>query len=212
MADARTEAELVARAQAGDRDAFATLVGRYQQPIGGYVWRLTGDRELAQDLTQETFLHAFRAIRSTQPDLLLSPWLYRIATNLVYDYFRRRRRFGLLPLPIAEPGPDLGDWTGVEQTDAVWRALASLTSRERAVLLLCALEGYSYRETGLILGISSEAVRKQFGRAKERFRQAYTAQTGGGRAEPAPGGGGLRGLMAFLELAVMRFGGDAAAS
>src|SRR5207302_1399544 len=102
--DVAQEVELVARAQAGDREAFAALILAYQQPVGGYLWRLSGDRELAQDLTQDTFLRAYRAIGATRPGLQLRSWLYRIATNLAYDHFRRQRRFGFVPLlPVEGP-------------------------------------------------------------------------------------------------------------
>ena len=175
--------EIVARAQAGDREALARVIERYQQPVGGYLWRLTGDRELAQDLTQETFLRAYRAIRATRPGLLLRNWLYRIATNLAYDHFRRQRRLAWVPLRQAEGQVRWDEPPDLEEADAVWRALARLRPGDRAALLLCALEGYTYREAAEILGCSPEAVRKQFGRAKERFRQAY-AQTG--TPDPAP--------------------------
>jgi len=132
------EVELVARAQAGDREAFAALILAYQQPVGGYLWRLSGDRELAQDLTQDTFLRAYRAIGATRPGLQLRSWLYRIATNLAYDHFRRQRRFGFVPLLPVEGPAYWEEPTGVDEADAVWRALAHLRPKDRAALLLCA--------------------------------------------------------------------------
>jgi RNA polymerase sigma-70 factor, ECF subfamily len=185
--DVAQEGELVARAQAGDREAFAALIVAYQQPVGGYLWRLTGDRELAEDLTQETFLRAYRAIAATRPGLQLRSWLYRIATNLAYDHFRRQRRFGFVPLLPMHGVPQWEQTTGVDEADAVWRALARLRPGDRAALLLCALEGYSYREAAQVLGISPEAVRKQFGRAKQRFRRAYAEQTANPRATGCAG-------------------------
>jgi RNA polymerase sigma-70 factor (ECF subfamily) len=169
----QTDGWLVERAQHGDRAAFAALVEHYQQPLGSYLWRLTRDRELALDLTQDTFLRAYRSIGETPPDLLVRPWLFRIATNLAYDQFRRRRRFGRLPIgPLERPtGPD--ESVSVEERELVHRALARLRPSERAVLLLCAVEQLSYREVAAILGCSSEAVRKQFTRAKEHFRLVY---------------------------------------
>jgi RNA polymerase sigma-70 factor, ECF subfamily len=171
--DEQTDAWLAERAQHGDRAAFAALVERYQQPLGSYLWRLTRDRELALDLTQDTFLRAYQSIGETTPDLLARPWLFRIATNLAYDEFRRRRRFGRLPIgTLARPaGPD--ESVPVEERDLVHRALSRLRPSEQAVLLLCAVEQLSYREVAAILGCSSEAVRKQFTRAKERFRVVY---------------------------------------
>jgi RNA polymerase sigma-70 factor (ECF subfamily) len=176
--DESTDDALVQRAQVGDRAAFTTLVERYQQPLGGYLWRLTRDRELALDLTQETFFRAYRAIASTPSGLLVRPWLYRIATNLAYDELRRRRRlrrvrmlFFLDRLPVEEVG------VAIEERELVQMALARLRPRERAVLLLRAVEQLSYGEVAVVLGCSSEAARKQFTRAKEQFRQAYTEIT-----------------------------------
>ncbi|TME42083.1 MAG: RNA polymerase sigma factor [Chloroflexi bacterium] len=184
--DVAQEVELVARAQAGDREAFAALILAYQQPVGGYLWRLSGDRELAQDLTQDTFLRAYRAIGATRPGLQLRSWLYRIATNLAYDHFRRQRRFGFVPLLPVEGPAYWEEPTGVDEADAVWRALAHLRPNDRAALLLCAQEGYSYREAAVILGTSPEAVRKLFGRAKQRFRRAYAEQTAAGESNDDP--------------------------
>jgi RNA polymerase sigma-70 factor (ECF subfamily) len=171
--DEHTDASLVERAQRGDRAAFAALVERYQQPLGTYLWRLTRDRELASDLTQDTFLRAYRSIGATPSLLVVRPWLYRIATNLAYDEFRRRRRFGRLATgPLGrQPGQD--ENISIEERELVQRALARLRPIDQAVLLLCAVEQLSYREVGTVVGVSPEAVRKQFTRAKERFRLAY---------------------------------------
>jgi RNA polymerase sigma-70 factor, ECF subfamily len=171
----QSDASLVMRAQIGDRAAFAGLVERYQQPLGSYLWRLSRDRDLALDLTQETFLRAYRAIGSTRPGLEVRPWLYRIATNLAYDEFRRHRRHRQSELGKIEPSTTQDQSLAVEERELVQHALAALRPNDRAVLLLCAVEELSYREVAAVLDCSSEAVRKQFTRAKERFRTAYTA-------------------------------------
>jgi RNA polymerase sigma-70 factor (ECF subfamily) len=101
------------------------------------------------------------------------PWLYRIATNLAYDEFRRRRRFRRLPIGGREHLAVPDESVHVEERELVQRALARLRPSDQAVLLLCAVEQLSYREVATILHSSSEAVRKQFTRAKERFRLAY---------------------------------------
>jgi RNA polymerase sigma-70 factor (ECF subfamily) len=171
--DEPTDASLVARAQEGDRAAFAALVERYQRPLGSFLWRLTRDRELASDLTQDAFLRVYRSIAGTPPGLLLRPWLYRIATNLAYDHFRRRRRLGRLPIGLVGRQAAEDESTSVEERELVQLALDRLRPSERAVLLLCAVEQLTYSEVAVTLGCSSEAARKQFTRAKERFRVAY---------------------------------------
>ena len=178
MADEQVDAQLVARAQAGDRAAFASLVERYQQPLGGYLWRLTGDWELALDLTQDTFVRAYRSISTTRPGLVIRPWLYRIATNLAYDHLRRQRRYTRITRSLAgRESP--GESERIEERELVERALARLRPRERSVLLLCGLEGLTYTETAAALATTPEAVRKQFGRAKARFRAAYAEEASG---------------------------------
>jgi RNA polymerase sigma-70 factor, ECF subfamily len=171
--DDETDASLVERARGGDRDAFAAVVERYQQALGSYLWRLTRDRELAADLAQETFLRAYRSLAAMPTPVLVRPWLYRIATNLANDEFRRRRRFSRVLGRAFGRSASTTETVAIEERELVQLALERLNPTDQAVLLLCAVEQLSYREVAETLGISSEAVRKQFTRAKERFRVAY---------------------------------------
>lgn len=153
--------------------AFACLVERHQQALSSYLLHLTGDHEVALDLTQDAFIRAYRALRQTKPGLLFKPWLYRIATNLAYDYLRRQSRFRWVPLGVVDWQSSADPVAGAGERDLVQRTLARLRPDERAVLLLCGLEGVSYPEAAAILGGNPEAIRKRFARAKERFRQIY---------------------------------------
>lgn len=170
MGEARDDERLVARAWAGDRVAFTALVERYQQALGSYLLHLVGDREVARDLTQDSFLRAYRALPRTPPDLLFQPWLYRIATNLAYDYWRRQHHFRWVPLNMLDRQPADDTMDTFAEHDLVQQVLARLKPDERAVLLLCGLEQLSYTQAAMVLGSSAEAVRKRFQRAKSRFR------------------------------------------
>lgn len=167
------EALLIQRAQSGDRAAFGRLVEAYWTVLATYLLRLTGDREVASELTQDTFLHAYRSIGRTRPGLLLRPWLYRIATNLALNYRRRHWRFQWLPLGTVGHVAGRDDFSPVEEGHLIQQVLASLRPNERAVLLLCGSEGLSFVAAATVLGSTPEAVRKQFSRASERFRRAY---------------------------------------
>jgi len=175
VSEGRADGELVEEARAGEHAAFAALVTRYQQAIGGYLLRLTGDREVAFDLTQEAFVRAYRALGRTRVGLHFKPWLYRIATNLAYDYLRRRRRIAWVSLHGIDRVVSADPPGSVEECDLVRQTLARLRPDERAVLLLCGLERVSYPDAAAMLGGSSEAIRKRFTRAKEHFRQVYAA-------------------------------------
>src|SRR5262245_45641596 len=135
------ERALVERAREGDDQAFAALFDAWQGPITGYLLRLTGDREVANDLTQETFLRAYRALgsleRSGAGEPNLRAWLYRIATNLAHSWRRRQRLLQWLPFGPTTPEPaadGLADAIG--ERDLVERALRTIGTQHATVLLL----------------------------------------------------------------------------
>lgn len=172
------DATLVAGVKAGDENAFTAVVERYQAPIGRYLLRLVGDPALAEDLCQETFFRAYRAIFRTDDDLALKPWLYRIATNLAYSALRRRRR---APLSLEQldnsrqPHRSAYLERQASLRDLVQQSLAQLSPDQVVPLVLNAVEGFSYQEVAGILGLSHEATRKRIYRAKKAFRAVYTA-------------------------------------
>src|SRR5579871_3286933 len=89
-----SDARLVEDARRGNRDAFGTLVQRYERRLVRVILRFVSDVELAKDLAQETFLRAFVRFNQFDPSRRFGPWLFRIGVNLTFDYLRRRRRRG----------------------------------------------------------------------------------------------------------------------
>ena len=171
---------------------FEQLFADYRQPILNYLYRLVGDSARAEELAQETFVKAYRALARLPANANRRAWLYRIATNCGYDHLRRRRLIEWLPLmerdstlaDQSDPGAAAGE------QDAVQRALAQLPPGQRAVLILFSVQGYSTKEIGEVLGISQGAVKTRLCRAREKFRQVYGGQSTGGR----PAGHRLTGL------------------
>lgn len=166
---------LVARARRGDADAFAAIFERYQHRIINYLYGLVHDRELANDLAQESFLKAYKALPRMDDDLRLAPWLYRIAGNTAFSALRRRRLIRWLPL-LHDNG-DLGETATMDgevaEAEAVHRALARLPAKYAAPLLLHSHEGLTCNEIAVTLGISPGAVKTRLFRAREAFRVAY---------------------------------------
>ena len=154
---------------------FEDIVRTYEAPISRYLFRMVGERELARDLAQETFLSAYRALPEAEITNL-SGWLYRIATNHALAHFRRRKLIRWVPLVKllgtgSDPrSADHGEW--VATSTAVEAALAKLDPRERACLLLKAA-GFSSQEIGQQLGCSEGAARTRLSRARESFRRIY---------------------------------------
>jgi len=159
--------------------SFDAIFTRYHRAIYAYLLGMVGDVEQAQDLAQDTFLKAYTALART-PDPALPAWLYRIATNTALDALRRRRRLTWLPFAPGDeghwptPAPDLP--TQYAEREAVGAALAQLSPRDRACLLLRARDGLTLEEIAQALGLSTGAAKMTLYRAKERFRAAYAAR------------------------------------
>ncbi len=179
------EAQVVADVRRGSSQAFAEIVDLYEVPILRYLARMTGDGDLARDLAQDTFLQAFRNIRSTNAELSLKAWLYKIATNNALRHHRRRRLLAFLPFG-GDDSPEVRDANADPgRTDVrldIERALLRVPKEQRTAMVLHYVEGLKYREIAEVLSISEEAVRKRVARGSEEFRTAYLPEGGGQRA------------------------------
>src|SRR5256885_9327282 len=92
------DAAVIERARNGDNEAFVLIYEHFSAQIHRYVYRLVGNQELADDITQETFLKAFQGIRKIAADSNISAWLYRIASNACFDTLRRRKLITWMPM------------------------------------------------------------------------------------------------------------------
>src|SRR4026209_1258478 len=125
-----TDEELVARSKTGDAESFNQLVKRWERPIFALAYRTLGREEEARDVTQETFLRAFRALRGFKGDAKFSSWLYRITLNLCRDWIRRERR---TPLVQAPEGVDVIELAGEETPSETVEQLVARHELGRAV-------------------------------------------------------------------------------
>jgi RNA polymerase sigma-70 factor, ECF subfamily len=190
------ESQLTIAACQGSVEAFEALVLYYEPRIRRMLYSLTQDRQLTQDLCQETFLSAYRALpRMKGEELHFAPWLYRIALNQLRSEWRRRKHVTWVPFsPPQGYGDDAFDEPGedylecgehfeeqVSQRDLIQRVLARLPEASVACLLLDA-EGFSYREIADTLQDSLSAVRSRLSRARQAFQQLYTKLDQEGRA------------------------------
>ncbi len=157
-------------------DPFDAIVRQYQGRIARYINRLVNDPELAMDLTQDTFVNAFRGIHSLRSEIALSAWLYRIATRLAV---RARTKAGRLrvhclsdfenSVHAASSAPD----DQIMERESVLYALMRMPRDRAACLLLHVKEGFNYAEVAEIVGTTPEGARKRIARAKEQFRELY---------------------------------------
>jgi RNA polymerase sigma-70 factor (ECF subfamily) len=172
-----TDVQGVERLRERDAQAFRSLIDRLQQPITGYLHRLVGDREVALDLAQDTFVQVYKEIDKTSGELALDAWIYRIATNYGLRYLNRKRLRQFVQLESRENFDESLAAAGPEdQTETrilIEQALGIMKPRDAAVLQLHYGNGFTYEEIGQVMEISSEAVRKRVARSVEKFRKVY---------------------------------------
>lgn len=175
----RSDEQLMASVMAGDQVALAALVTRHHGPLLGYLYRLVGgDRQLAEDLVQETLLHVLQQ-RTYQSGRLFKPWLYMIATNLARDYFksaavRQRWQSGdseeaLLHLCDREASPE-ERVLAAEQGSEVRAALTELSEDYRVVVVLRFYQGFSLQEIAETLQIPLGTVKSRLSVGVHRLR------------------------------------------
>jgi RNA polymerase sigma-70 factor, ECF subfamily len=174
---------LVQRTLRGDKKAFEMIVTRYQQPLLNYLGRMTGERELALDFTQEVFLKVYASLSSFQPRYKFSTWLFKIASNYMIDHWRRKK-VGTISLdqPVAggdEPhmiqvpddAPSVGRTYELSQIRIrIEHALAKVPEGLRELFVLRHVNEFSYEEIAEIKGLPVGTVKNRVFQAKEIVR------------------------------------------
>jgi RNA polymerase sigma-70 factor (ECF subfamily) len=155
----------------GDDAGFDAVFAAYRTRIYRYLIRMTGRRDLAEDLTQDVFLRLAKAARSLRPDTRLRAWLFTVAHNVVVSHARAAKVIATLAGELAdEPAASpTTPFEAVAQTAnqlKLERALATIAPLYREVVLLVAVEGLGAADAGDALGISAEAVRQRLSRAR----------------------------------------------
>ena len=184
--NAPEDAALVRRAQAGDLEAFDTLVRRYQERIYGVIYHMTAHHEDAADLAQEAFVRAYRALPGFKQDSSFFTWLYRIAVNLTLNFLKQRRPRGQMSLDDldqqAENDPNLvalvsdktprRDATLRELQERLNAALLKLSEPHRMVVTLHDIQGLRHEQIAEIMKCNVGTVRSRLHYARQQL-QAY---------------------------------------
>ncbi len=174
------EAEVVARATAGDRGAFAQLMEHYQSACYGLAYRLIGDPDLAADAAQDAFVHAYDAIGRFRGGIFRS-WLLRITANASYDILRRSQRRPTTTLPDPDEGqPELPDAAAPNPVAEAVRselyrhldvALQRLPDDQRTAVVLCDVYGMDYNEVAAATESALGTVKSRIHRGRLRLRE-----------------------------------------
>lgn len=180
---------LAAQAAQGSERAFRDLLRRYERPVFSLIVRMVRDRTLAEDISQEAFIRAFKAIASYDPRYKFSSWMFKIAHNLTIDHLRRKRietvsihgspnavtaeeqaRTSLV-LESSQERPD-AYVENMELGSQIEAAIGKLRPEYRSVTLLRHVEGYSYQEIADILGLPLGTVKTYIHRARLELKSA----------------------------------------
>lgn len=175
-----SDRELAVVARNGDERAFAELVGRHQERVYRIIYRMLRDRDAAEDVTQVTFVRAFRSIQHYREEFDFHPWLYRIAVNAALTQIekkKRERKVDIEQVPERFLPGRPGEESPVEETarrellTRIEAALPGLPDEQRIVFLLRVGEGLSYDEIARTLDIPRGTVMSRLSRAREALRK-----------------------------------------
>jgi RNA polymerase sigma-70 factor (ECF subfamily) len=184
-----TDQDVVLRARSGQEAAYRELIRRYERPVFALLFRMVRDRELAEDLAQETFVKALNAIDSYRPEFKFSSWIFKIGNNAAIDHLRRREldTLSLDGSPHAET-PEAMQATALqigarqespldtveakELGSAIEAAIGSLRPEYRSCILLRHVEGRAYEEIAEILNLPLGTVKTYIHRARNELRQS----------------------------------------
>lgn len=179
--------ELVERVRRGDEEAFRLIFERYARPVISFIYDMVGERELAEDLAQETFVRAYQHLPSLRDDSKLSTWLFGIAKNVARESLRsrpqQRRQVGIDEEPVMElcdgrPSP-AGQLLDKELSSVIQNALLTLDEDKRLVFTLKVFQQRSYEEIAEITGFSIGKLKTDLHRARSVMRRRIGPYLGG---------------------------------
>jgi RNA polymerase sigma-70 factor (ECF subfamily) len=180
--DREPELDLIRRIRDGDRDAFDVVHAAFNARLFGFLARLAGSRDVAEDLLEETWLRFVTHAARLNVDTHLGAWLFTVARNVHVSY-RRSRAFeesdGSIGLwPVQRPASPFEQTAATELEGRIETALASLPVASREVLLLVGVEGMRPSEAAAVCGVSPDALRQRLKRARELLAERMNAPRG----------------------------------
>ncbi|MCS6923981.1 MAG: sigma-70 family RNA polymerase sigma factor [Fimbriimonadales bacterium] len=183
--DYSSDEVLLERFREGDESAFDLLVRRYEQRVYQLAYRLTNNPDDAADVAAEAFLRMYNSLKRFRGDAQLSTWLYRVVSNVFFDFRKRESRHQHIPLEMpSEDGDDamelpieddridiMGHALREEQKRVLMEAIQQLPEYQRVMVILFHVEERSYEEIAQILGLPLGTIKSRLNRARNALRQ-----------------------------------------
>lgn len=182
------DSRLARKVQKGDRRAFESLLARYERPIFSFIAHFFRDRGVCEDLTQETFLRAYRFISSYRPKEKLSTWLFAIAKNLCIDELRRLQKGATVDIDTVDPDDLVSDGVvggnpihaaiAAQEAEILARVITKMPEKYRSCIILFYFNELSYEDIAKVMGISLSNTKILLFRGKKMMRKLYMREFG----------------------------------
>lgn len=180
MTSPKQENWWVLRAQSGDREALDELLQAIQEPLYRYIFRLVGERSLAEDILQEVFIRIYRKLRWLREPELFRPWAYRIASREAFKHLKREKRWleqirdeaTLGAIPAEPPAENFAP----ELIEHLPSLMARVSPASRAVLILHYLDEMPLAEIATVLGVALGTVKSRLAYGLSTLRREVSAQ------------------------------------
>lgn len=171
----KDQEKIIARARRGDADAFEQLVVAYREQVFRLALRMCGSEADADEVAQEAFLSAWKALPNFRGESQFSTWLYQLTTHAAIDLMRREKRqiaADITEVSAADPAPSPQQQAEQsEQREIVRDAILQLAPEQREVVVLRFMEELSYEEIGAVLKLPSGTVKSRLNRAKAQLKE-----------------------------------------
>lgn len=180
--DREIELKLVQRVVSGDMEAFSSLVLAYEKQVFNIALRMVGNREDAEDISQESFIKAYNSLSNFRGDASFSSWLFRIVSNTCLDHLRKIKNRQTLSLSTENEDEETEEYDIADESfspeellekkltkESIQRGLEELSEEHRTVLVLREIQGLSYDEIAQVLEIESGTVKSRIARARKKL-------------------------------------------
>ena len=180
--DPELERDIIRRVKNGEQNRFAELVDRYKNPVFALLFRMTGNRDDAEDLAQESFVKAFVSLRWFNPEQRFFPWLYTIALNLARNHLKRKRlvRFESFTdkadFDHSEGDDPIDALQRLEKTEQLRQAMMQLPLPLREAVSLRFLDELTFDDIAAILGVSQSAAKMRVYRGLDKLAELMNAE------------------------------------
>lgn len=183
------DSRLAKRVQKGDHRAFEIILAKYERPIFSFIGHFFRDRVICEDLTQETFLRAYRFIKSFRTGEKLSTWLFSIAKNLCIDEIRRRQKATMVDIDSVDPGAFVAEGNAdlnpmlatiaAQEHEILSRVITKMPEKYKTCIILFYFNELSYEDISRIMNISLSNTKILLFRGKKMLLELYKRESGG---------------------------------